>query len=175
MGQSGIAVHDFEEQLEFSEAASDEPFWDAVYQKAFPDMVGQFACKGNNTGQRLGIDRVVQLASGKTLYIDEKKRRKVYDDILLEYISVDTTGALGWMEKDLSIDYLAYAFMPTGRVYLFPWEILRRAWRLYKADWMDKYRKVPAQNPGYRTWSVAVPIKVLRQAVSSASSVQVSV
>jgi hypothetical protein len=56
-------------------------------------------CTGNTSSQRQGIDRVIHLANGQTIYIDEKKRASVYPDILLEYISVDKTGALGMIDS----------------------------------------------------------------------------
>lgn len=170
-------ANDFNRQLTWSEAASGEPFWDAVYRKAFPDLVNHMQCKGDTTSQRLGIDRAIHLSSGKTLYVDEKKRDKDYGDMLLEYISVDRTGAPGWIEKDLQIDYLAYAIMPTHRCYLFPWAMLRRAWLYYKDAWLadpKKYRRIEAQNVGYKTLSIAVPLKELRTAVYTAAMIDVS-
>ena len=88
-------------------------------------------------------------------------------------MSVDTTGAPGWIEKDLAIDYLAYAFMPSRTVYLFDWLMLRRAWGQFGDEWKRKYKIPPAQNNGYKTHSVAVPIKVLRNAVALARRIQV--
>lgn len=160
--------HEFHERLAFSEAASEEPFWDAVYRKAFPNLVNHMPCPGDFASQRMGVDRVLFLANGRTLYIDEKKREKWYPDILLEYISADTSGTPGWIEKDLAIDYLAYAFMPIQRVYLYPWPLLRRAWLHFRDGWIAQYRKVTADNGSYHTISVAVPIDVVRSAVAKA-------
>ena len=170
--QTQAKVHGFRERLQWSEDASDEPFWDAIYEKAFPNMVWHQACTGNTEGQHRGVDRLVYFANDKVLRIDEKKRQAVYDDILLEYLSVDTTGAPGWIEKDLAIDYLAYAFMPTQRVYLFDWPMLRRAWQHYGEGWKAEYPHIEAQNNGYKTHGVAVPIPVLRDAVSLARIIQ---
>lgn len=166
--------HNFNERLAWSEQASTEPFWDAVYRKAFPNLVNHMQCTGDTVSQRHGIDRVLHLSNGKTLYVDEKKRGKDYGDILLEYVSVDKTSAPGWMEKDLLIDYLAYAFMPTKRCYLFPWPILRRAWLHYKPQWLAKYRQVEALNNGYKTLSVAVPIKVIQECLAVTWIIDVS-
>jgi hypothetical protein len=161
------AVHGFREKLAWSEAQRDEPFWDAVYRKAFPNIVNHMPAPGDVASQRMGIDRVVLLANGKTLYIDEKKRGKEYGDILLEYVSVDRTGAPGWIEKDMSIDFLAYAFIPTGRCYLFSWPLLRRAWELNGDGWKERYSPpIRARNRDYDTLSVAVPIPVLQRAIA---------
>ncbi|MCP4651099.1 MAG: hypothetical protein GY853_13610 [PVC group bacterium] len=165
-------LNNFHEDLKFSENASEENFWQAIYTKAFPDMLYNIQCKGNNQGQRLGIDRLIYLKSGKTLYIDEKKRRGTYNDILLEYLSNDTTGAPGWMEKDLLIDYLAYAFMPTQVCYLFPWQLLRRVWLKFKNEWKINFKIPPAKNKGYNTHNVAIPTKLLRDKVYSAAVIQ---
>lgn len=162
----------FEKDLIFSDAASDESFWDRVYRKAFPDMVGHIHASANGLGQKSGIDRVIHLSSGRTLYIDEKKRREDHDDILLEYVSNNVKNAPGWMEKELQIDYLAYAFMPRQRVYLFPWDLLRRAWFHYKAEWLRKYKTIRADNGYYVTLSLAVPIDELMNSVSRASVIQ---
>ena len=165
-------VHNFRTDLAFSDAAGDEPFWDAVYRKAFPDMVGHILCNKDGLGQRSGIDRLVYLSSGRDIRIDEKKRREVYDDILLEYLSNDATNAPGWMDKSLQIDYIAYAFMPLRKVYLFPWDMLRRAWLNFKPYWMEKYPRIWAQNDGYKTWSLAVPIEEVKRSVYMAMIIQ---
>lgn len=172
MGKPGI-VHDFKTSLEYSEIASDEEFWSSIYRKAFPNMVNHMTAFGDTESQRQGIDRVIILSNGKILKIDEKKRKKDYGDILLEYISNDQTGALGWIEKDLSIDYLAYAFMPSEKVYLFPWLMLRRSWLHYKDEWISTYPYISADNLTYNTISVAVPIDTLLSAVKIASIIQV--
>lgn len=167
-------VHDFKEKLAWSQQASHEAFWKAVYHKAFPDMVNQMLSVGNTQAQHDGIDRVILLNNGAVLRIDEKKRAKVYDDILLEYVSNDQANTPGWIEKALRIDYLAYAFMPTQTVYLFPWLLLRRAWLHFGADWKKKYKTVKAANSGYNTLSLVVPISVVRGAVHRAEIIKVS-
>jgi hypothetical protein len=165
-------VHDFKQKLAESQAASLEPFWNAVYQRAFPGLVNHMPCPGDVLSQRMGIDRLIMLETGRIIRIDEKKRDRVYPDILLEYLSNDRTGAPGWIEKPLLIDYLAYAFMPSHTVYLFDWLMLRRAWIHYRTEWKAKYYKVRAQNVGYVTESVAVPIKVVRDAVQAATIIK---
>jgi hypothetical protein len=166
-------IHDFAERLKFSEEASAEPFWDAVYRKAFPNMVNHMPCPGDVESQRKGIDRLILLDNGKTLKIDEKKRESEYDDILLEFVSVDTTGAPGWIEKNLAIDYLAYAFVKSKRCYLFPWPFLRKAWLCNGVSWKQQYQIIVAQNNGYKTLSVAIPINALYKAVNRATRIDI--
>jgi hypothetical protein len=161
-------VHDFHERLAYSEAGSHEPFWDAVYRKAFPNLVSHTPCPGDFASQRMGIDRVIVLSSGDILKIDEKKRERQYEDVLLEYLANDMSGAPGWIEKDLAIDYLAYAFMPTRKCLLLPWLTLRRVWAGYGKRWLNTHPIIKAQNKNYKTLSVAVPIAELQSAVSKA-------
>ena len=166
-------MHDFQESLKWGEAASDAPFWSAVYEKAFPNLSSQMRNRGDNIAQRRGVDRILFLNNGNTLYVDEKKRKIDYNDILLEFISVDKTGAPGWIEKDLAIDYLAYAFMPSCRCYLFDWPLLFRAWKNYGKSWKKQHKIITAHNYEYDTISVAVPIPIVMKAVSVASVIDV--
>lgn len=178
----GAVVHSFAERLRYSESASRETFWQDVYRSAFPDMVLAVQSTGDTPSQRRGIDRVIHLASGKTLYVDEKVRERDYGDVLLEYESVSTTGAPGWIEKDdLLIDYLAYAFMPTRRVLLFDWPMLRAAWIKFGERWKEHgenrelgYRTVVAENRDYYTTSVAVPEDHLRLAIRHIREIRLS-
>jgi len=170
-------IHDFHERLNYSLAGRDEIFWDQVYRKAFPNL-SHWELVDDPNQQKQGIDRRLFLTtyggSFKTVLIDEKKRASVHNDILLEYASTMEYNTPGWIEKDLSIDFLAYAFMPISRVYLFSWPMLRRAWIKYGADWKKKYKSIEAKNAGYTTLCTPVPIKVLRRAVSTASIIDVS-
>lgn len=166
--------HDFRERLAFSQNASHEAFWGAVYRKAFPGMVGNIITPNDTASQLMGVDRLLYLSNNHVLRIDEKKRDSVYPDILLEYLSNSKTGSPGWIEKDLAIDYLAYAFMPTRKVYLLPWQILRVAWETNKRIWKSKHKEIRAQNKGYVTISVAVPTREVMHAIAYASIVHVS-
>ena len=168
----GMKVHRFKERLQFSQDHRNEPFWQAVYEKAFPNMEFAMPVTEKSQGQYLGIDRVIYLNSGKTLYVDEKLREKVYSDILLEYLSNDRTQAPGWMEKDLLIDYMAYAFLPIQKCYLFDWQMLKRTWKYYRNIWIKEFGTVTAKNQGYNTLSVPVPTELLLSKVSNASIIQ---
>ena len=149
---------------------SDEDFWEEIYKKAFPGMVCQMKHDGKSQSQQLGIDRIIHFRSGKTLYIDEKKRRKEYPDILLECAHIGNNGNKwpGWIEKDLLIDYLAYAFMPSRKVLLYDWQMLRLAWVQNKQKWFDKFKPVSAENKDYKTYSLPIAFADLHKAVSVA-------
>lgn len=167
-----MTVHDFRESLAKSHAQADAPWWFEVYRKAFPDLESFVCVRQDGWAQRGGIDRVLTLSSGKTLSIDEKVRYKDRDDIALEYWSDKARKIPGWVAKDLACDFIAYAFVPSGRCYLLPFQTLRRAWRENHKSWVKEHYQVVAENPGYKTISVAVPIPVLMKALGDAMLVR---
>jgi len=166
-------MNNFNEDLQYSFDKRDKPFWYKFYKKAFPTLMKLWNTEMNDKFQRMGIDTVVKLSNGKLIYIDEKKRREDYGDMLLERISNNVTNTPGWMEKDLSLDYIAYAVIPTETVYLYPWDLLKLAWNENKEQWIQIYPRIPAENEGYTTISVAVPFDVLNKAVTSVSIIKV--
>lgn len=159
----------------WSLAARDESFWIAVYKKAFPNLEYAELCDDKDK-QKMGIDRILYLSNGNVLYVDEKKRSKDFPDILLEHTSNAEYKTPGWIEKDLSIDYLAYAFLNSRRCYLFPFPMLRRAWLEYGEKWKREHRKIISTtevgNTCYHTISVAIPTIELQKAVALASVIQ---
>jgi len=166
-------MNDFQECYDIAESGKCEPFWDEVYHRAFPNMTNHM--RGQKTkcqSQIFGVDRIIYLENGKTITIDEKVRTKVRDDIALEYISNDQKNTPGWIEKDLAIDYLAYAFLPAKRAYLFDWRMLKRVWAKYGSDWKTKYFIAKAPNRFYTTYSVCVPIDVLQHSCTIATIIQ---
>lgn len=169
----------FSDDLKYSLSSREEDFWDAVYRKAFPNL-RHWELVHDLDKQKQGIDRALYLNNGNVLWIDEKKRSKDYGDILLEHTSNVERGTVGWMEKDLTIDYLAYAIMPTKTCYLFPWPMLRLAWLEHKDQWRREYKDdYPGRtNLGhgrfYTTHSVAIPTHVLQRAVTNVSVIHVA-
>lgn len=151
-------MHNFGESLALSHEHSGAPWWRHVYESAFPDLLAMTCIRNDGWAQRGGIDRVLTLASGKTLTVDEKVRAVDYPDILLEYWSSFEHKKRGWVAKDLSCDFIAYAFIPSRTCYLIPFQTLRRAWRQNGMEWVRSYKRVEARNSGYTTVSVPVPI-----------------
>ena len=160
-------MNNFLDDLNFSHESEDYPFWEEVYSKAFPSFKAMTNTRTDGQLQRLGIDRTIILSSGKAVYVDEKVRRKDYGDILLEYLSNDTKGSPGWVEKPLFCDYIAYAILPTRMCFLFPVPQLQAAWIKNKSEWMKDYHVKQADNNGYKTWSCPVPIPVVFKAIGS--------
>lgn len=170
-------THTFAESLAVSHAASDLPLWETIYRKAFPTFLSMNDHRQDGDHQRNGIDRSVILANSKVLLIDEKFRGKnkngtVYEDILLEYLSVKERNIPGWVCKPLMCDYIAYAIGPLGKCYLLPIPQLQKAWKENGDAWIDQYKPKEAQNVGYKTVSVGVPVSVLFKALGAALRVE---
>lgn len=175
-------LHDFAESLAKSHTQEDAEWWPRVYRAAFPSLTAMVSVRQDGWAQRGGIDRVLTLGSGKTLSVDEKVRYKDYGDVLLEFWSSyrgeypqGRGDQPGWVAKDLACDYIAYAWVPTERCLLLPFQELRRAWRSHRRDWVSAARKdamgfsiARAKNRGYETVSVCVPENALRDAIRDA-------
>ena len=158
-------VHDFKERLAFSHKHEESGWWRDVYSKAFPGIQSINSVREDGWAQRAGIDRILVLASGKIVKIDEKVRSQSYPDILLERWSDEGRQSPGWVQKPLDCDFIAYAFAPSGLCYLLPTLLLQRAWREYGRHWITTYREVRASNRNYVTVSVPVPTDVLLDAI----------
>lgn len=164
-------IHVFKDSLALSQQYADAPWWLDIYMKAFPDLASCVCVREDGWAQRGGIDRVLTLNSGKTLTVDEKVREKDWPDILLEYWSDKKRRIPGWVAKNLACDFIAYAFVPSKICYLFPFQTLRRTWRLRGRDWVKKYKCVEAQNEGYVTISVAVPTEILIAGIADSMAI----
>lgn len=157
------SVHSFSKSLADSHEKSLLPLWGQVYRQAFPAMVAMISHEVDGWHQRLGVDRSVILANSKQILIDEKLRGpnpqsgRVYTDIALEYLSSVEHRTLGWVEKDLMADYIAYAIGPTGECYLLPVVQLQAAWQAHKDEWLFSHKSRDALNEGYRTRFCPVP------------------
>ncbi len=161
-------IHSFHDKNEWANSPEHEEFLLEVYRGMFPSMVGNVKITVNCDAQHMGVDRLLVLGNNATIRIDEKLRAKDYDDFLLEFVSNTKTRAPGWMDKDLAIDYLAYAFLPTRRCYLLPWHPLRRVWLLARERWIGSRPVKVAKNNGYDTLSVAIPTWELLREVREA-------
>jgi len=171
--------HNFNESLAVSHAAEDLPFWEEVYRKAFPKMSAMISHRQDGFHQRQGIDRSVILSNSKQIRIDEKvrgrnkKTGRVYDDIILEFMSDEERQEAGWVCKPLLADYIAYAIAPLGKCYILPVEQLQTAWQINGGRWKEEgyadqgrriIRAVNKCNRSGRLWttlSVNVTVKEL--------------
>lgn len=184
-----MTTHDFDEDLRYSHSQASADYWPQVYRRAFPDMVHSLDLRHDGWHQRAGRDRAIILASGRSIFIDEKVRRKVYDDIAIEVWSTypkdgeipfpARQGATsGWGVKPLDCDFLAYAFEPIRTCYLFPFLGIRAAFAKHRGMWRDKatakeggFHWVKAPNRRYDTISIGVPIRVLHDCINDALTI----
>ena len=161
-----MKINDFKNDLKFSHEAEDLSIWGEIYNKAFPECFYKNAREDGEL-QRVGIDRTIVLKSGKAIYIDEKVRRVDYGDIALEYISNDKFRTLGWVEKPLFCDYIAYAILPAKKCYLLPVPQLQKAWADNKQIWLDRFKTISAKHIKDNILSCTVSIPVLFKAIGS--------
>lgn len=152
-------MNNFSADLIYS--VSQKEFWKSAYKKAFPVMLDVIDYSKDMRAQAVGIDTIVKLPFGGILRIDEKMRRKNRGDVLVEYISNDKTNTAGWIEKDLRIDFIGYAYMDTREVLFIPFVDLQNLWKIKKEYWLSKYKLPPAKNFSYNTLNVAVPYNEL--------------
>ena len=151
MDDRAVIVHrNFGEDLEWSNALSDEPVWAEFYFRLFPEGSGlSTTVKLPKDGpyQRHGVDRLLIFTSGMELTVDEKKRRTAYDDILLELYNDLARETPGWtIDPEKLCDYIAYAIPRLSKCYFLPYPLLREAFRVHWEEWSAAYcRKTNGQ------------------------------
>ena len=159
--------HNFQSDLQRSLVEQDEPYWQDLYQRFFGCAVQLYQSLTDGPGQHFGIDRMVVLENGHTYFVDEKVRYSVnrqgspYQDILLEYSSACEYQTLGWVNKFMLADYIAYVNKPLNTCYMLHVPELQRVWRCYGEGWTQKYQVIKVPNEGYTTLCVAIPVKEL--------------
>ena len=170
-----MTVHDFNASLDLSARHVDSPWWEEAYRAAFPTLDSMTCVRSDGWAQRGGIDRVLTLSSGKTIAVDEKVRDRDWPDFALEYWSDAKNQTKGWAIADLACDYIAYAFIPSGRCYLLPFQQLRKAMLDNGREWVAAYRDpaihLARNRRGSRSWEthfVPVPIDVVLDALTDA-------
>lgn len=167
-----MKVHNFRESLEKSQSFQDSPFWFDLYKRYFPNLKTAEPIEEDGWAQRAGIDRLLVLADGTTLSVDEKVRHKEYPDFFLEYYSSEEQRTPGWVAKDLNCDYIAYISLQRNKCHLLPFRLLRRAWIENHNSWLASYRSFPVSNGTYTTKGVAVPKTVVKEAINDAMVVR---
>lgn len=166
-----MKFNNFLEDLNFSLDCRDDEIFDNLYFRAFKTLKRVELVEDLDL-QRKGIDKKLHFENGKTVLIDEKKRRKDYGDILLEEYSVWERKVVGWLGRHIHTDYIVYAFMDTGRVHLFPFLLLQRAWIKNYHQWLADFGRKFAINNGYKTSSIPIPTDILLFALKDAGEEQ---
>lgn len=122
--------------------------------------------------QYQGIDRRLVIRKDNETYylkVEEKIRRKFYNDFLFEIISNDTENInsiknIGWIKKDLSCDLISFYFIEKDKCYIFNWNVFKKTYELYGAEWIKLainnekgFRLVYAINKTYKSHNLIVP------------------
>jgi hypothetical protein len=162
--------HGFEKSL--GREAADAPFLDALwsvwwggacYTRREPDLAKQK--KGTD------VHLYLHAVGGKPVVAQEKIRRHDYGDVLLEYLSANTTGDPGWALKvPAQARVVLYGIAPSRRALLFPYTSLVLATRDNLELWRRKYKDgPPIWNQGfceaYYALNVAVPTRIVFEAI----------
>jgi len=173
--------YNFEERLAFSTKANGRTFEELI-QQTLPGIIK--VEKTDAEVDKTGIDYIATLRRGSTINIDLKLREKGCSkywqngiaELALETWSVlpdnGRHGKAGWTLDEAKLThYTMHAFdeADTNRVYLLPFQLLRKAFRTNLKKWINMY-KVGQQNSG--TWKsecVFVPATVVLEAIKIAS------
>lgn len=153
-------VHDFNEDLEYS--STYDALFNECYTAIFPDI--QDIVHVDIALQRKGIDKELIFKDRVHLYVEEKTRKKVWPDILLERWSSEKRP--GWIITS-EADLFAYLFAPIQKICLFDMKLLKAAWENNEEQWISTYFKSEALNYNYTTIGYCIPLKVLFLAVES--------
>jgi hypothetical protein len=152
-------VHRFEDSLANSERLASADWWTALYREYFgPDFVEAVQIPEDSLGQRLGVDRLVVLSTGRVFRVDEKVRYGSYGDVLLEF---DSGHGPGWVCKPTLTDYVVYVTLGLRRAVFLEMNELQRAWRTNGEKWKGLYEVKIAENATYSSRSVPVPLHEL--------------
>lgn len=111
--------------------------------------------------QRMGIDRFfTHRPTGAVDAMEYKADDKAGQtgNAFIETVSVDTTGKPGWAVASQA-RFLVYLVVDPEVIYLVNMQRLRNA----LPRWQSIYPEVPAQNDGYRTLGLLVPLHELER------------
>jgi len=100
--------------------------------------------------------------------VEEKVRGQEFDDVLLETVSNDARETPGWAVKGSASRLLLYCFSKTRRGWVFPMQTVQRVTRANKGGWEQRFGLKLAQNPGYVSYNVPVPLVEFLRAVDKA-------
>ena len=154
----------FQMELAYSLEERGNEMFDKFYFRVFPHLKSIELVKDINL-QKLGIDKILIFESNKRIFIDEKKRRKDYGDILLEEYSDFDNKKIGWLSRSKFTDYIVYALMDTKKIYLLPFQLLQLAWISNYGKWLNEYGRKFSNNENYRTSNIPIPTEILLESI----------
>ncbi len=145
-------IYQFDRQLADGEAG--EAYLDAFFRRR-----GHTIRPATHDEQRSGIDRFITAPDGREMAVEYKTDRLAggTGNAFVETVSVDARGKMGWALTSQA-DYLIY-YVPESAIYVLPFSSLR--WAL--PGWMRDFPARAAQNNGYMTHGVLVPLVTLAE------------
>jgi len=163
-------THDFRTDLVWANGPEATGSIDAWYRKREKTIVEINRYPKDMERQLAGIDTELVFADGRIMKIEEKIRRVFYFDVLLEYISNDRYGTVGYIEKPCMADNYAYGDIETGEYTLYPVKALQGVWRANKDTWLKcsgwrKESKNEKNGRIYYSLGCAVPVDIIKSEI----------
>jgi hypothetical protein len=157
--------NEFYRDLEYSLDPARNETYDKFYYEQFPQLELVKSVE-DLTEQSKGIDKILCFPNGNKVKVEEKTRTKDFNDILLELYSNYSEKKLGWLFTCQS-EYLMYYIEPSKKAYILPMQLLRMVWKNNHIEWQKKYKTTQAKNKNYASLNIAIPEKVLMEALIS--------
>lgn len=156
-------MNNFHRDLQYSLEVRADKYFNIFYREVFPDIKAIVFVEDKEI-QKKGIDKFIYFGNGKVISIDEKRRRKAYEDILLEVYSNVERKKKGWLHNS-HCDFIVYYIEPLRKAYILNTLLLRMAWKENSSKWVKAYGWKECKNETYTSLSVCVPTTVLINAI----------
>jgi hypothetical protein len=174
-----VNTYSFDERRVFSALARGRA-WEDVIKDTLPGCVSVVATDLET--DKSGTDYVATLRRGSIINIDLKMRSKAgmywtdgAEEIALEVWSVmphcGARGKVGWtLDESKTTHYTLHVFDPvdSDRIFLLPFQLLRKAFRANCKIWCDRYRTAIQSSGAWRSQCVFVPADVVMAAIGDA-------
>ena len=156
-------IHSFTNDLAVENREASALFWTIAYNRLFGGIRGQAIAPKGSAEQKAGIDRWVTLASGETVSVQEKTRKRQVRDLLLElrHVAADGRTWAGWANQDGKADFLLYVSKTDGECRLWRTADLQRVLRRNYFGWQKRFPIRCSRNRGYETEFICVPLSLL--------------
>jgi hypothetical protein len=145
-------VYDFDQQMRQGDEGAD--FLDAFFAGK-----GYAIRPATRDEQRQGVDRIfTSPRTGSISRVEYKTDRAAArtGNAFIETVSVDAAGKMGWALTSQA-DILVYYVPPDRRIYVVPFRALH--WEMPR--WLREYPPRTAQNDGYATHGIIIPLREL--------------
>ena len=177
--------YNFEERLSFSIESNGRTFEEVILQ-TLPGSVS--VIKTDVETDKTGIDYIDTLVGGAKVYIDLKLREQGCSkywqngepELALETWSVTPengmNGKAGWTwDTSKRTHYTLHVFdkSDTNKMYLLPFQLLRKAFRTNAKNWIKRYKignqTSTKRNQAWKSQCVFVPATVVLESIKIAS------